>query len=99
MKFLKTTDTFKQQYNKPLPLIIKLLSEFEHSDLKIDKYFDQSRNEGVLKSNKFMIVYELEYINGLTVVTLTTTTKIPFGIPKIYSNGLFKYLENRLDLI
>ncbi len=93
MQFFKRTYHSRIKFKQSLSNLKTKILEFKNNDTVIDLYYDELRNEGYVKGNYYYITFELHIINNEIIFDVTTTCKVPFMVPKMYSKGFISYLE------
>lgn len=93
--FFKRTYQHQQLYNMSMQSLFSTISTFPSSHDLQDHYLDEQRYEGFFKSSKYYISFELHHVTNGVLLCTTTTCKLPFYIPKTYTNGFNLYIHEK----
>ncbi len=95
-QFFSKTYQHRVTYKNSMTVVKDAVKSFASNSNVIDHFYDNERNEGFYKGKSFYITYELHQTNEGIIVELTTSCKLPFFVPRTYTNGFIEFLNNTI---
>ncbi len=85
--------TNQQQSFKTSDYTLKnTIKDFQNQREVINFKFDDERNEGFIEAKAYFISFELHNNGGEYIVMVTTTCRLPFGLPQKRSQNFLDYI-------
>lgn len=90
--FFKRTYQTRITYNGSMNAVTNIIDSFTTNSTVDDSFFDKERHEGFFKGKMYYLTFELHQTDVGIIIEITTTCKLPFFIPRTYTQGFIEYI-------